>query len=154
MNGAFAQTRPIAVPLVSAQWCHVTELRGSPDWLVDARKRLGRLASLSDNWDGEGGLSLHPAAFDSARRLLEEIEPYRELPPVHIGPSMAGGLGLEWRFESRDLDIDILPDGSIEFLKSSRLGSEFDVSNMEDGQISPENMKEARRLVRWLIMGA
>ncbi len=130
------------------------EAQSSPGWLVDARKRLAWLASLPHNWDGEGGSSPQPQALRSAQRVLDAVESYQELSPVHIGPSSSGGLGLEWRHENRDLDLDVSPDGSIEYLKSTKVGSCFDMDDMEEGQISPADLGEVRLLVGWLTTGS
>ena len=146
MSEAFSRTRPAAAPLDSTQWSPVTKFSGSPEWLVDARKRLARLRVCLKIGTVKGGRHRSQSAIESAQRLLEEIEAYSELPPVRIGPSASGGLGLEWRYENRDLDLDISPDGSIEYLKSTRVGSQFGMDNMEEGQITPDN---SGRFVLW-----
>jgi hypothetical protein len=142
-----------AVP-IGASGDVISEPWDPPEWLVNARNRLTRLASLPHNWDGEGGSSPQPQAIRSAERVLVAIETYRRLPPVHIGPSSSGGLGLEWRHENRDLDLDISPDGSIEYLKSIKAGARFDVEDMEDGEILPDDIGEIRLLVGWLMTGS
>jgi hypothetical protein len=84
---------------------------------------------------------------------LEQIERYSELPTPYVGPAVGGGVGIEWRFGSRNLDLEILPDGSIEYLKAERKSSGFDINDMEDGPVSPDNPKEVHTLIRWLMQG-
>jgi len=151
----FAQIHPRSVsqPLPSAQWSKVTTLSGSPAWLVDARRSISRIAELRQGWDGETSPAPQRQAIDSANRLLEQIERYWELPVPCVGPAIGGGVGIEWRFETRNLDLEVLPDGSVEYLKADQGPAGFDVNNMEDGPVSLDNPKEAHALIRWLMQG-
>jgi hypothetical protein len=153
MNGAFAKAQVAAKPLPSPQWSPVTSLWGSPAWLTDADKAISRLENLRVGWDGEGGPAPQPRAIHSAWEILSQIEPYHELPPAHIGPTLGGGIGIEWHTETRDIDLEILPDGSVEYLKTVKTSDGPDVNQMEDGQIPPSSLRDVRRLVRWLVMG-
>ncbi len=154
MSGfAQSQTKLAMRPLPSAQWSQVMALSGSPAWLVDTRRSISRLAELQRGWDGASSPAPRREAINAANRLLEQIERYSELPVPGVGPAVGGGLGIEWRYESRDLDLEILPDGSIEYLKADRKPSGFDVNDMEDGPVSLENPKEVRALVGWLMQG-
>lgn len=140
-------------PYPSTQWSPVMQLSCSPAWLADARRSISRLTELRDGWDGGTSPMPQRTAIDAATRLLDEIERYSELPAPGVGPTIGGGLGIEWRHGSRDLDLEILPDGSIEYLKSERRASGFDVDDMEDGQITLDCPKEVRRLIGWLMQG-
>ena len=128
----------------------VTTLGVSRPWLAEAHRSVSRLALLPDNWDGEGSPALKPVVLDEALRLLAEIEPY-EMPMAHIGPVSGGGLGIEWRLGERDLNLEILPDGSIEYLKAEKTSTGFDVDQMEEGQIPRDQLAKVRQLVRWLL---
>jgi hypothetical protein len=88
--------------------------------------------------------------LEEARRLLAEMEPY-VMPTAHIGPVSGGGLGIEWRLGGRDLNLEILPDGSIEYLKAEKTPTGFDVDRMEDGQIDRDQLTKVHQLVRWLL---
>jgi hypothetical protein len=83
-------------------------------------------------------------------RLIKEIDAY-DLPTAHIGPVSGGGLGVEWRNGDRDLNLEILSDGSIEYLKAERTASGFQGDQMEDGEIPPDRLGEVRNLIRWLL---
>src|SRR5262249_17862283 len=112
----------------------MTTLRDAPPWLAEACRSISRLAQLPANWDGEGSPAPKPVVLEQALRLLAEMEPYA-MPTAHIGPISGGGLGVEWRLGERDLNLEILPDGSIEYLKAEKIPTDFDVDRMKDGQI-------------------
>jgi len=82
-------------------------------------------------------------------RLIKEIDAF-DLPTAHIGPVSGGGLGIEWRNGDRDLSLEILPDGSIEYLKAEKTPLGFDTDHMEDGEIPGHRLGEVRALIRWL----
>jgi len=127
----------------------VARLGVSP-WLDEARRTLAKLAVLSDNWDGQGSPAILGNAIGLAFMILTEIESY-DLPTAHIGPIPGGGLGIEWRYGNRDLTLEILPDGSLEFLKAEKTSSGFDLNQMVDGQIPSDRLNEVRGLIRWLL---
>ncbi len=76
---------------------------------------LERMARLPTNWDGYGSPPLAKAALLAARRLLEVLESF-SLPPPAIRPVSGGGLHFEWQTTERELEVEILPDGSAAFL--------------------------------------
>jgi len=129
---------------------HVTTLGDPRPWLAEAHRSVSRLALLPDNWDGEGSPAPKPVVIEEALRVLSEIEPY-EMPMAQIGPVPGGGLGIEWRLGERDLNLEILPDGSIEYLKSEKTATGFDVDQMEDGQIPRDQLAKVHQLARWLL---
>ena len=151
MSSAIVETQPATARALSTQWSPVTAVWRSPAWLVDAMATLGRLARLTPTHEDE--CPPMRAAIESAGRVLSEMERYIELPPVHIGPSSAGGLGFELRCGPRDLDLDIHPNGAIEYLKATRTGAGFDMDCMEDGVIRLDNLRELRPLINWLMTG-
>jgi hypothetical protein len=73
------------------------------------------------------------------------------MPAAQIGPVSGGGLGIEWRLGERDLNLEILPDGIIEYLKAEKTPTGFDVDRMEDGQIDRDQLTQVHQLVRWLL---
>lgn len=153
MNYASTELKPVFEPLPSAQWQRVTTLAGSPAWAVDAYRAISRLAELPSGWDTQASPPLQESAKDSASRVIEELERYDELPSPHIAPTVGGGLGIEWHHGPRELDVEILPDGSMEYLKTEvrAIGG----YQMEDGQVSPNSLREElRKLARWLMTGA
>ena len=53
--------------------------------------------------------------------------------------------------QGSDSSLEILPDGSIEYLKAERTPLGFDTDHMEDGEIPHDRVGEVRALIRWLL---
>jgi hypothetical protein len=137
-------------PATKGQWSDVTSLWTSQAWVPAARHSVAALCALRPNWDGQGSPAPHKVVLDLLNRLIKELECY-DLTTAHIGPVSGGGVGIEWRCGKRDLNLEILPDGSLEFLKAEKTASGFDPAAMVDGEIPSDGLNELRPLVRWLI---
>ena len=87
----------------------------APQWLITTRQSLARLAALPNNWDGYGSPALTRAAIQAAHRLLKTLEQL-PLPAPQVFPVTGGGLSFSWQQGNRELDIEILPDGSAQYL--------------------------------------
>ncbi|MCE9577062.1 MAG: hypothetical protein K8W52_28200 [Deltaproteobacteria bacterium] len=90
----------------------VISLSEQAGFVVD---RLRQLADLPVGWDGEGGPALKATAKAAAINLVNRGF-FDRVPRPHMGPVMGGGLQFEWQIGSRGLEIEVLPNGSIEFL--------------------------------------
>lgn len=84
-------------------------------WLQDAQKELQTLKNLPENWDSYGSPQITIEAGKKAADLLTELARFGMSKPK-LFPVSGGGLQLEWQKTDRELEIEILPDGSIEFL--------------------------------------
>ena len=137
-------------PLPCTQWSEVTSFWRSQPWVADASRTISRISTLQDDWDGQGSPAPSRAALESMNRVIREIDAY-DLPSPHISPVSGGGLGIEWHQGQRDLSIELLQDGSIEYLRSQTTSGEPDIDQMEDGVIPSDRVNEVRNLVRWLL---
>jgi hypothetical protein len=135
----------------STQWNHVTPLVKASPWLIDTLKALAGLSGLQDNWDGYGSPSIQSAALTSARRLVSAIEA-EELPTPAVGPVSGGGIGIVWKVATRELQIEILPDGSVEFLLAD-VDSATGQERTQEGRLTLAYTDQIRRLVGWLLRG-
>jgi hypothetical protein len=127
------------------QWITVTPMGNVRDWYDEALTSLARISALNDNWDGYGSPPLQQTAKDVAAKLLLLLSRFTRLAP-HIAPVSGGGLQLEWVYDNRELELEVLPNGDIEFLAILETGDMFDdrLSDWE-GQVT--------QLVHWLITG-
>jgi hypothetical protein len=127
----------------AAQWSGVTAVAAaSSSWLRRAQQKLKELSELTENWDSYGSRPIQQKASETAAELLTETANFG-LPEPQIFPVPGGGLQLEWESAKRELELEILPDGEIEYLIVDREGK------MRENKISPSWMDEIYRLVSW-----
>ncbi|NOT59402.1 MAG: hypothetical protein HOP19_04165 [Acidobacteria bacterium] len=129
-----------AVPTLSAS----TAARGVTvkpcSWRTEALNKIVELAALPENWDGYGSRRIQSAAQHQTTNLIEKLS-QTALPAPQIFPVPGGGLQLEWQTEQSGAELEILPDGSMQYLIE-------DASHeMREGTASE---LEVTRLVRWL----
>ncbi len=127
----------------------VTLLADAGPWLVDTLRAIARLTTLGDNWDGYGSPPIQSAALESARRLVSALE-MEELPAPSLGPISGGGIGIVWRVDARELQIEILPDGSVEFLIAA-VDPETGEEKTQEERLPLPYTEQVRQLVSWLM---
>jgi hypothetical protein len=127
------------------QWIGVTPLNSETEWQIAALRAIHRLAAMDDNWDGYGSPRIQIAAKEGAGRLLCTLA-MCEPPTPHIAPVPGGGLQFEWEHDGRELELEILPDGNLEFLATEESGE------MVEGPLKAWNA-EVPSLIHWLLTG-
>lgn len=82
--------------------------------------QLDALRNLSENWDGYHAAAPHVQAIDLAQELAGLIECLLRRnhadPVMHVSPTRAGGVLLEWQAGPVEHEIEIGADGSVGFL--------------------------------------
>lgn len=114
-------------------------------WQVQAVKRVFQTAELSANWDSYGSPPLSAQAVRTAISVILSVH-LDDLPTPDVVPVPGGGIQLEWRMGSRELELEILPNGSLEFLKSEH-GEPLEEGTLELSAI------ETTSLASWLLSG-
>ena len=113
------------------------------EWLESANERIDHLAELPHNWDGYGSPAISQPALDGAAQLMSFLA--SELPPIPtVGPVPGGGLQLEWRHGVRELELELLPNGTIEYLT-------VECSEMREDTLALADFGTALKLVRWVL---
>lgn len=133
------------VVLNPAQWSSVIPTRALSQWQIQGIKRLNEVLSLLENWDSYGSPAPTQDAANTAMDLLTGIDIDYFVAP-RVVPVSGGGLQLEWQIETRRLELEILSDGSVEYLTTDREES------CAEGHIRTVN--EARSLCLWLLSPA
>ena len=128
--------------LVETQWGGVTPISKANLWLRSAQRKISELAQLSENWDSYGSRSIQRPAIEQAAEVLACLSNL-DLSDPQIFPVPGGGIQLEFRQDSRELEIEILPDGSIEFLM-------VEDGKMREGSIPYGSRGDLCRLSYWL----
>jgi len=99
----------------SSQWVQIIRRDDTTSWLFEALKLVLRAVPKVDNWDGYGSIAPGDAVKRRSVELLAAMED-DEPPLPRVVPVPGGGLQLEWRMGDRELEIEVLPDGSVEYL--------------------------------------
>lgn len=106
----------------SSQWRQASgsiPLYGS--WHVNAIREIFQVAGVANDWDSYGSQPPTSKAVDRAIDLvtymvasgLEELIPIPGMYPVS-----GGGIRLEWQANEKELAIEVLPDGFVEFFQA------------------------------------
>ncbi len=103
--------RQIVESLSNAQVTEIVPFFNATPGFIDALRTISDLVRLGDNWDSYGSPCIQQAAVERAVQVLCAAD--REDPPP---PRVCAGLG-RWAAGARELEIEILPDGSTEFLE-------------------------------------
>lgn len=138
-------SQPAWTPLVQSQWVEVIPLfdAGERPWLLSAADAVVKLATLSNNWDGEGSPRVGATTLTKAVEVLCRLGTAVE-PMSHVSPVPGGGLQLEWFLPGRYLEIEVFPDGSMEYLE--RTGH----AEPTEGSLSLADTQRVRDLVAYL----
>jgi hypothetical protein len=93
-----------------------------PTILRPALQRLDELSRLEPDWDSYGALPPSGIALDVTEMIMRKvIEQFGELSglraaPYTVMPIADGGLQLEWRGPTAELELDIGPEGAFSYL--------------------------------------
>lgn len=134
-------------PAATIQWTGVLTLSpsttGDLAYIQNIQESLDRIAELPRNWDQEGGEPIGQRVLSIANELLLPLA--RLQPPIpRIAPVLGGGLQFEWRAGPRELEIEILPDGSVEYLT-------IDGAQTQEGLLPDLPKQAVMSLVEWLM---
>lgn len=111
-------------------------------WFITAVHRLEAAVELKENWDGSGSPAPTASALLAIIRVFCAVAP--ELPPQPaVVPVPGGGLQLEWHIASRELEIEVMPQGECAFLT-------VDGEPIDEGTCSPDAAERLRGLIRWV----
>jgi hypothetical protein len=111
-------------------------------WLVSTMSSLAELARLREDWDSYGSKPIQAPAVETAIRLLLQIAREEPAKP-HISPVPGGGVQIEWHTPERALEIEVLPDGGVEYLA-------VEGEKLTEGSIPAHQLSEACAWIRWL----
>lgn len=127
-----------------AQWVKVIPAAALSQSQTRAIKRLIAIRDLPHNWDSYGSPPPSESAIDAAIQLLIGID-LDELASPRIVPVSGGGVQLEWEVGARELELEIINDGSIRYLKVER------GEPIEESEVALSNRVQIGFLLTWLI---
>jgi len=125
-----------------------------PAVLRPTLKRLAQLEALEPDWDTYGALPLTSTALTRADAMARKVVDLycgslgERAAPFTVMPIADGGVSIEWRGPSANLELDIGPGGELSYLlvTQGEDGRQFD-----EGTDLPE--QQALDLVRRVLGG-
>ena len=84
-------------------------------------------------------------ALERARQIARFIEQHKS-PVPFVFPTEIGGIQFEWRGKPREVDLEVLPQGTA--LAFSTL---VDGKCSREGEIKEDVEREVRNLLRWMV---
>jgi len=129
----------------AVQWYGVSPILSASPWMRQAFADLSELRQLKDNWDGYSSPAIESRVLEQAGRVLSALE-VEDAPSLSISPVPGGGVQLEWQCAGRELEIEILPDCTLQFLAVFGGG-------MEEGVVPSPSIDVIRCLFEWLLEG-
>jgi hypothetical protein len=119
------------------------------DWRATAASILAELAQLPANWDGYSSPPLQPVVLRVAKDLLREIRP-GHAPAPHIAPVTGGGLAFSWHLPPRAHELEILPDGLLEYW-TTKGDSGGGQEEFGEGSFHPDQLVAASTHIQGLL---
>lgn len=142
----FPPVRPEKSKAVEVQWSKVIPIRDLSSWQDDAVIGVLRISNLPQNWDSYNSPPPTQKAVDVSINLLRDnYLSSIDLPAPFIVPISGGGIQIEWIIDDRELELEVLPDGSIEYLKSENK------EPFEEEKIASPSSAEIFSLLSWLL---
>ncbi len=127
-----------------AQWSAIARVPAPGNWLFDALTEIRQLKTLEENWDGYGSPPIWGQVVETTVSLLDRFaRESDQLPVPEVAPVTGGGLHLEFEIGPKGLEIEVLPDTSIQVLIS-----EGDVE--EELPMLPERLN-VTAVAAWLL---
>jgi hypothetical protein len=131
----------------SLQWTPVITLAEPTTktaWLKEVGRKLRVIQSAGADWDNEDGEPIKPAIISIASELLVPLANLN-MPVPRIAPVLGGGIQFEWSLGERELEIEIMPDGSVEYLIARENGT------VQEGELPGLPIAEVLAHARWLL---
>ena len=87
------------------------------DWSTNCVNRIDRLRELRQNWDSYGANPVDPDSIEVAKQLVRQFAQVTGIDCPRVAASPAGNVALSWEWDehSRELDLEILPDGMLRY---------------------------------------
>lgn len=124
----------------SSQWVGGSSVLYLNDWQIAAMKGIYKVQALEPNWDNEGGEPPSQEVVSFAKAIITSL-PFEDLQISSVFPTPCGGIQFEWSEGQKELELEILPDCSLEFLK---------VENGRPAGEGPIAISQVNSLFKWL----
>ncbi len=131
----FEFSPPFQINVVSPKWTGEVSTFDLSQWKIDAISQTLKLERLPTDWDSYGSPPPSNELVDFCIDRLKNI-PFNDLPSPNVVPVSGGGIQFEWSLSDRELELEVLPNYTIGFLKVER-GEPLDQGEVKDLQQIP-----------------
>lgn len=129
------------------QTTQVSRLIELAAWARGAQERVRELAGLQQGWDGRNSAPINRNVSSHALALIDVLTKLG-MPKPHIVPVSGGGLQMEWRNSANELEVEISPDGSVDFLIVDASGV------IKTGEVQEaHNIAAITQVTSWFLAG-
>jgi len=132
-------TRPILPPNTTTTAGFIL----GTSWLANASRKLSELSRYPNDWDSYGSPAISITALTNAIHFLSSFV-FHTPAPV-IVPVPGGGIQFEWQAGRRELELEIDPNGRIEYLKV------LEDETTEEGEMASIDDPTIQDLLEWLL---
>ncbi len=136
----------------SEQSTEVITIGSDPSWVPSCLAKLAEFERLPKNWDGYRSSPIGQSALSNARRFLTTIK-IQGLPTPTVLPVSGGGIGLNWVSGPKEVELTLLPDGRVEFLKVLHADLTREDATQEGVWQQESFSVEAKEMLEWLVHG-
>ena len=151
MSTSIASAPPAWRAPASSQSSYVIlpPVEGESVWVTAAGEALAKLRKLPPNWDGYGSGPVTEAALGTGMTIFKKLEG-TGIPLPTVVPATGGGFALEFQVARKRLELEVLPDGAIEYLTIDKIHGHID-GDMREGSIPANCAFRVVRLGNWLV---
>jgi hypothetical protein len=123
-----------------------SSLNISNSWWYKASSALNRLLNYPVEGTSWSPRRPQETVYSVAMDAILGVDSVEHLSIPRMSATSEGGIRIGWRNKDRELDIEIMADGSVEFLSMEH------GKKPEEGEIDQENLKATvNKLLRWLM---
>lgn len=108
------------------------------DWLLEVAVNIDEVMLLPENWNSYGAAAIDGHSGSNAKILCERLSERSVRTAPRVSASADGNLVLCWYFDNLSLEIEVMPDGTFDYMSLDELNDEndrdgsLDVSSMAD----------------------
>ncbi len=117
-----------------------------PDWIDEVLEQIRRLSNLPANWDSYGASPPNQQSLHVAENFIKGLSLYVGVlkPEVSLTANGNAAFLWEWQEGSRNLDLEVLADGTINYAYAD----EEDESRDQEGR-TQDGLKIVNILTQW-----
>lgn len=117
-------------------------------------EQLDAMLALPSNWDGYNADPIQPAPVAVAKEIVRFFESFArhygpKLRDLRVHPTRIGGVQLEWEDDQNEIELELYPDGRMEFLFEDKQTGTMRTQVVEPGSgaVQPAFLSQLREVI-------